>query len=69
MHCRVEPTDTSKQINKSKLRLAIVLDNLFTGTFRSVLKVNEFTLAGAVLADSLAGVRAKETRGADSLLA
>ena len=33
MHCRVESTDTSKQINKSKYRLAIVLDNFFTRHF------------------------------------
>ncbi len=39
-------------------------------TIRSVLKVNEFTLAGAVLADSLGrGADKKERRGADSLLA
>ena len=36
----------------------------------SILKVNEFTLAGAVLADSFGrGAGKKERRGADSLLA
>jgi len=37
---------------------------------RSILKVNEFTLAGAVLADSLGrDADKKKRRGADSLLA
>ena len=30
MHCRVEPTDTSKQINELEFRFTIVLDNFFT---------------------------------------
>jgi len=34
MHCRVEPSDTSKQIDELELRFAfIVLDNLFTRHF------------------------------------
>lgn len=37
--------------------------------FRSILKVNEFTLAGAAWPNPLAWVGQKERRGADSLLA
>ncbi|WP_173475592.1 hypothetical protein [Fibrobacter succinogenes] len=47
------------------LNFGLLLSSLTTfllGTFRSVLKVNEFTLAGAVLADSLGrGAGKKET--------
>ena len=39
------------------------LTTFLLGTFRSVLKVNEFTLAGAALAGSLAEVQAKRNGG------